>query len=169
MSINEPNRTEALVDRMKGTAKQVAGAVTGNDDLRREGELHHDRAEALADAADLEADAAREQAAAELAEQERAITVERQRLAAEATAEARAAQVDRDRAAEEQRIAEDTRQREAAVEKDEASQLAGAARVEHLAEAERVESEQHAAELEDRAARAKAAAAALDDASEEIA
>ena len=29
-----------LVDRVKGTAKQVAGAITGNDDLNREGELH---------------------------------------------------------------------------------------------------------------------------------
>ena len=44
-----------LVDRVKGTVKQVAGAVLGDDDLKREGALHHEKVEASKTAKDAAA------------------------------------------------------------------------------------------------------------------
>jgi len=75
------------VDRMKGVAKKAAGAVLGDDDLKREGELHREKAQADTEAAKLQEKADREQAQAETAAREREIEIERQRLAAEAAAE----------------------------------------------------------------------------------
>ena len=40
-----------FVERLKGQAKQVAGSVIGNDDLKHEGELHEHKADAVKDAA----------------------------------------------------------------------------------------------------------------------
>ena len=55
-----------LVDRVVGTAKKAAGAVLGNDDLRREGALHQEKAETAKKAAELSVEAEREQQRAEL-------------------------------------------------------------------------------------------------------
>ncbi|GAS96817.1 CsbD-like protein [Mycolicibacterium canariasense] len=50
-----------VVEDVKGKAKEVAGIVTGRDDLREEGRAQQDKAEAARDAAkkEAEADAAR--------------------------------------------------------------------------------------------------------------
>lgn len=48
---------EGIVEGVKGKAKEVAGAVTGRDDLQREGEAQQDKADAQRDAAKKEAEA----------------------------------------------------------------------------------------------------------------
>ena len=59
---------EGVVEGIKGKAKEVAGAVTGQDSLRREGEAQQDKAEAQREVAQKEAEA--EKARAEASAQE---------------------------------------------------------------------------------------------------
>jgi uncharacterized protein YjbJ (UPF0337 family) len=54
-----------VVEGVKGKAKEVAGAVAGRDDLRREGEAQQDKADAQRQAAEKEAEAASARSAAE--------------------------------------------------------------------------------------------------------
>ena len=56
------------VEGVKGKVKEVAGAVTGRDDLRREGEAQQDKADAQREAAQKEAEAASARAAAKASE-----------------------------------------------------------------------------------------------------
>ena len=158
-----------LIDRVKGTAKQVAGAVTGNEDLKREGQLHHEKVDAAHEAADLAKAAERDQAEADLTTREREIEVERQRIAAETAADARETQAERERIAAEQKIEAETAQRTAGVEQQKQAQFETAARSEQNAAAERAAAEKQAAQLEAEADRAKQTAETLDDAAEEIA
>jgi uncharacterized protein YjbJ (UPF0337 family) len=62
---------KGLVEGIKGKAKEVAGAVSGNDRLEREGEAQQDKADAQRDVAkkEAQADEARAEAAAHEAEQ----------------------------------------------------------------------------------------------------
>jgi uncharacterized protein YjbJ (UPF0337 family) len=62
---------KGVVEDVKGKAKEVAGTVTGRDDLTREGKAQQDKAEAERDVAkkEAEADAARGGAAAAEARQ----------------------------------------------------------------------------------------------------
>ena len=65
---------KGVVEDVKGKAKEVAGTVTGNDDLTREGEAQQDKADAQRDVAkkEAEAEAARGSAAAAEARQKAA-------------------------------------------------------------------------------------------------
>lgn len=56
------------MEGVKGNAKEVAGAVVGDEDLRGEGRAQQDKAEAQREAAKKEAEAEKERAAAELDE-----------------------------------------------------------------------------------------------------
>jgi uncharacterized protein YjbJ (UPF0337 family) len=158
-----------LMDRVKGTMKQVAGTVLGDDDLKREGELHHDKVEKANEAKDAAAKAAQEQTEADLVTREREIEIERQRIAAETAADARADQIERERAVEEQRIAAQTAQQEAAVERSKEAQQAAASQQVRDAAKQRLDAERRAADLEAEAKRSEQAAAVLDNATEEIA
>ncbi len=62
---------QGVVEGVKGKAKEAAGAVTGNDELRQEGEAQQDKAKAQRDVArkEAEADKARLQKEAFEAEQ----------------------------------------------------------------------------------------------------
>ena len=62
---------KGIVEGVKGKAKEVIGAVTGKDELRREGEAQGEKASALRDVAvkEAEADKARVEAKAHEAEQ----------------------------------------------------------------------------------------------------
>jgi uncharacterized protein YjbJ (UPF0337 family) len=62
---------KGVVEGVKGKAKEVVGALTGKDELRREGEAQGEKAEALRDVAvkEAEADKARVEAKAHEAEQ----------------------------------------------------------------------------------------------------
>lgn len=48
---------EGVVEGVKGKAKEVIGAVTGRDDVKREGQAQQDKADAQRDAAKKEAEA----------------------------------------------------------------------------------------------------------------
>lgn len=54
-----------IVEDVKGKVKEAAGAVTGRDDLRREGEAQQDKAESQREAAKKEAEAESARAAAD--------------------------------------------------------------------------------------------------------
>jgi len=62
---------KGVVEGVKGKAKEVIGAVTGKEKLRREGEAQGEKAEALREVAvkEAEADKARVEAKAHEAEQ----------------------------------------------------------------------------------------------------
>ncbi|MDF3313039.1 CsbD family protein [Rhodococcus sp. T2V] len=50
---------KGVVEDVKGKAKEAVGAVTGRDDLTREGQAQQDKAEAQREAAEKEAAAAK--------------------------------------------------------------------------------------------------------------
>ncbi|MEC3957479.1 CsbD family protein [Nocardia sp. CDC153] len=59
---------EGFVEGVKGKAKEAAGTVFGNEDLRDEGRTQQDKAEAQRDAAKKEAQAEKDRAEAEAEE-----------------------------------------------------------------------------------------------------
>ena len=61
---------KGVVEDVKGKAKEAVGAVTGNDDLEREGEAQQDKADAQRDVAAKEAQAEKARAEAEAHEAE---------------------------------------------------------------------------------------------------
>jgi uncharacterized protein YjbJ (UPF0337 family) len=60
---------EGVVEGVKGKAKEVGGALTGRDDLTREGKAQQDKAEAQRDAGKKEAEAEAARAGADAAEE----------------------------------------------------------------------------------------------------
>jgi uncharacterized protein YjbJ (UPF0337 family) len=60
---------KGVVEGVKGKAKEAVGAVTGQDDLTREGQAQQDKAEAQRDAAQKEAEAEAARGSAEVAEE----------------------------------------------------------------------------------------------------
>jgi uncharacterized protein YjbJ (UPF0337 family) len=106
---------KGLIDAVKGKAKEVAGAVTGNDSLTAEGQLEQtqaaDRREA--NAVEAVADAEATQARDEAAEARREATAER--IAVNAEASGAEQTVDAQRLAE-KRAAEQAGRQEVAVE-----------------------------------------------------
>ena len=72
MADNNSGPEEAIkgvVEGAKGKAKEVAGAVTGRDDLYREGKAQQDKADAQRNAAKKEAEAEAARGAAKVAEE----------------------------------------------------------------------------------------------------
>lgn len=61
---------EGVVEGVKGKVKEAAGALIGQDELRREGRAQQDKAEASRDVAKKEAEAEKARAAAEAHEAE---------------------------------------------------------------------------------------------------
>ncbi|BBX61391.1 hypothetical protein MSAS_05650 [Mycobacterium saskatchewanense] len=59
---------EGLVEGAKGKVKEVAGAVTGNEDLLREGQAQQDKADAKREAGQKEAEAEAARKAADVNE-----------------------------------------------------------------------------------------------------
>ena len=60
---------KGVVEGVKGKAKEVAGAVTGRDELYREGKAQQDKADAQRNAAQTEAEAESARGAAKVAEE----------------------------------------------------------------------------------------------------
>ena len=80
--LTSPSLDRAM-ERVKGGVKKLAGAALGDDELRREGELHDDKADAMVEAqrAEVEAEQSRREAeddrrAAELTSEQRALLAE---------------------------------------------------------------------------------------------
>ncbi|MDT5255673.1 MAG: hypothetical protein QOD10_753 [Mycobacterium sp.] len=72
MADNKSGPAEAVkgvVEDAKGRAKEAVGAVTGRDDLTREGQAQQDKAEAQRNAAKKEAEAAAARGSAKVAEE----------------------------------------------------------------------------------------------------
>ena len=72
MADNKSGPAEGLrgvVEGVKGKAKDAAGAVTGRDDLTREGQAQQDKAEAQRNAAKKEAEAESARGSAKVAEE----------------------------------------------------------------------------------------------------
>ncbi len=63
---------EGVIEGVKGKAKVAVGAITSDDELKREGEAQQDKAKAQRDAATREAEAAKARAAAKGHETEQA-------------------------------------------------------------------------------------------------
>ena len=61
---------EGVVEDVKGRAKEAAGAVTGNEPMKQEGQAQQDKAAAQRDVAAKEAEAEKARAAARAAEAE---------------------------------------------------------------------------------------------------
>jgi uncharacterized protein YjbJ (UPF0337 family) len=59
---------EGVVEDIKGKAKEAAGVVTGDEDLKKEGRAQQDKAESKRDAARKEAEAEKARVAADLDE-----------------------------------------------------------------------------------------------------
>ena len=158
MTDPESSETTAggVVGRLVGKAKSAAGALVGNEDLQREGNLQQARVEA-------DADAERERRAAELRAEEVAVTerraeaaAERDRLRAEVEAEERKERAHDDEVRREREIAVDAAGEQAAVEQREELQerVADAAEISALerrateaADVARLEAEARNAEL----------------------
>ncbi|WP_373202213.1 microaggregate-binding protein 1 [Mycobacterium marinum] len=60
---------EGVIEGAKGKAKEVFGAVTGRDDVKREGQAQQDKADAQRDAAKKEAEAEAARRGADVAEE----------------------------------------------------------------------------------------------------
>jgi uncharacterized protein YjbJ (UPF0337 family) len=60
---------EGVVEGVKGKAKEVIGAVTGRDDVKKEGQAQQDKADAQRDAAKKEAEAESARGGAKAAEE----------------------------------------------------------------------------------------------------
>lgn len=103
-----------LLETVTGKAKEIAGALTGNDELTEEGQLRQAKAAAQreASASDALAQAKAEQATAQLREDTQ--RAEQQRRAAHAEAEDRARRVSHAAAAEQASIDAEAAQREEA-------------------------------------------------------
>ena len=151
-----------LLDRVKGAAKQVAGAVTGNEQLKREGDLHQERAAAQQAAAQAQAEAEKEQASAEVTQRETEIATERQRLAAEAAADERQAQIERESDAKERQVHAAAEARQELAEQQRAAQEQTADQLTGAAVTERLAADRAAADIEAQAEQAKRAAANVD-------
>src|ERR1044071_6133340 len=85
---------KGLIDSVKGKAKEVVGAVTGNDSLTTEGQLEQAQAQERKEANSVEAvaDAEAKQARAEAADARLAGAQERTAVNAEAAAEEKSVQ-----------------------------------------------------------------------------
>ena len=86
--MNETTCPSGLAERVKGAAKRLAGTVTGNDTLRREGELHEKKAADLDAAAQLEAEAAQHEREGDFRKREQRLHTEQAELTTEAVVEA---------------------------------------------------------------------------------
>ena len=153
---------EGVFGKVAGKAKEIAGDLTDNEALAREGRLQQEQVDASADAAEARADA---EAAEELAEvEEEATELEREQKELEAEVEARRAA---ERAEQERRGQEAEAESEAAeqidaVETQRQTQEKVAATEKAQAETARTEGQLSAIELEQQAAAAEARANKLD-------
>lgn len=151
-----------FMDRIKGKAKGLAGAVTGDDALRREGELHEERADALVEARDLEAEADRQQGEADIASRQQELDAQRKEVEVEEAADARRAGLDQERNDAEAAIADRIAQKERGIEAQADAEQTAADRDQAEAAWEHGEDLREAAATQTAAERARAEAALLD-------
>ncbi|MDP8931151.1 MAG: hypothetical protein M3O70_21905 [Actinomycetota bacterium] len=156
------DRVSRIGQRVAGAAKQVAGTTAGSEQLRQEGELNAEKADAALEARREEARAEQKRAEAEAEAKERELAVERQQLAAEETAEVREEWIEQQRDSQQERVEYDTARREAATALTAQAQQDALTADELDAVRERAEAERQAQQMDARADEARAAADALE-------
>lgn len=151
-----------LLGKVAGKAKEIAGEVTRNDNLAREGRLQQAHVDAEAVAAVELVEAEQEEAAAELVAERDEAEIERRRLLAEK------AEIERERAIEARRVESEREvERKAAAEKQavtqkEAAQKQVAGAVEHAARRDRAVAGAEITALERQARQAELVADVID-------
>lgn len=95
MAEHQDKDAAPFIERIKGKAKELAGHVTGNKDLAREGELHQAKAEQLEDVKRQEAEAEQRKEEADLNRRARELELEEKRLVADEAAARQAADAER--------------------------------------------------------------------------
>lgn len=154
----------SVFDKVAGKAKEVVGAVIGNEDLAQEGELQQEKARAGKAAVELTAEAEQREAEAELKAEVTQNRLEQQQVAADLAERTREQQLERERAEKQAAVEREALAREAALQREHAA----AERVIDAQESEvvvdLVEDVSAAADIEREAKQAERAAEALNSA-----
>ncbi|HVE94304.1 MAG TPA: hypothetical protein VNB24_05240 [Acidimicrobiales bacterium] len=154
----------SVFDKVAGKAKEVVGAVIGDDDLAQEGELQQEKARAAKAAAELTAEAEQRDAEAALKAEVTQNRLEQQQVAADLAERTREQQLERERAAAQSGVEREALDREAAVRREaEAAQRILDAK-ESAVVVDLVDDASVATEIEQEAERAERAAEALSSA-----
>ena len=138
---------KGLIESVKGKAKEIAGAITGNDSLTAEGQLEQTQAKERKEANSVEAVADAEAAQAHADATEARVEGAQERIAVNARTAAVESSV-RNQQAAEKRAAEQAGQRDAAREKTRA-ELDAQAKVQRAKDQERDEIDSTAEEIVD--------------------
>jgi uncharacterized protein YjbJ (UPF0337 family) len=155
-------KADGFGDRLVGKAKEVAGSVLGNEELREEGQLHQQRARADAAAAKAEAAAGQREAMADVVVEERELAAERLRLKAGAAQMLEESRIEQDRQAEQSGLDDEARQLHTMSRHQELAEKQAAERMEATAMRERQVGEAEATRLESEASEARRLASRLD-------
>lgn len=158
-----------FVDRLKGKAKQLGGALVDDDALKHEGELHEQKADAKDEARRLEAEAAEERDETELVAKERDLAIEQQRLAAEEVADANERRLEREQQHRQNQIDREHARGRAGVSQREQGEKAAATMDVARAARDREVEHREADDAELEAQRARRAAEALERAADRTA
>lgn len=164
---SQTGAAQRIADRVVGKAKRIAGSITSDSTLKREGELHERKADAALEAERQAGEADRTASLVEMAEKERRLALEEQELQNEQIADARETLHEREVAREEAGIESDLSRSTRRAESREASGEAALGRNQSMAAAERAENLREASAAEDEARRAELRADAYGDAAED--
>ena len=152
----------SFAERARSKVKGLAGSVLGDRTLKREAELHEDKADAIEDRDRLEAEAERQRHEVELSTRAQELEAERALLDAEHASDVREAGIDQERRAAEARIEAERLQQERVVEATSAGQRRAADVDEARSAEEHADRVREAAAIEAAAAQARADAESLD-------
>lgn len=151
-----------LIGKLAGKAKEAAGALAGDNDLAREGRLQQAQVDAETAAHADAAEAKQRDAEASLQAEKAQNETEKARLRNEVATQERAERIERDRREAERRAQSEAVRQRAVAEHQREVQESAADQAERHAEAERVAAAEETIRLERQARHAEAQAAALD-------
>ena len=135
-----------LLDKARGKAKEVAGALLNRGDLKREGVLDEAKVEADRDASRRQSEAAQARTEAEVTAREGELAAEEMKLGADEAIDAKASEIEQERHEEHRRIEDQGKVSEALVEAQEDAQQDAATRDEVVGRRQRREALAEAAE-----------------------
>lgn len=154
----------SVFDKVAGKAKEVVGAVIGDEDLAQEGELQQEKARAAKAAVELTAEAEQREAEAELKAEITQNRLEQQQVAADLAERTREQQLERERAATQAAVDREALEREAAVRREQLAAERAIDAQETEVVVDLVEDVSAAKEIEREAKQAEQAAEALSSA-----
>jgi len=152
---------QEAMDRVTGAAKRMAGAVTGSEDLEREGDLHREKAQSIRSAREQRerAELTEELTEAEMAQREAAD--ERARLLAEKREQEELTRAEREADAAQDAVVDLTQRGKGAVAQDEQRAERGADQRKQAAHRQRADADNEVADIRDRASAEQKRAHAL--------